>query len=47
VAVLHYGNAAAGMHETTWDASGYAAGVYLVRARAGGYTEVKRVVLVK
>jgi subtilisin family serine protease len=47
VAVLHDGNAAAGMHETTWDASGCAAGVYLVRARAGGSAEVKRIVLVK
>ena len=47
VAVVAHEPAAPGMHETVWNANGYAAGIYFVRARAGEYKETRRIALVK
>jgi serine protease AprX len=47
VAVIGEGTYAPGAHEFLWDASGFAAGVYLVKASCDGFAIVRRVALVK
>ena len=47
VAVLVNGVKPAGTYTVRFDASGLASGVYLYRLNAGGYTETKRMVVVK
>jgi aminopeptidase N len=37
----------AGIHETTWDAAGFTSGVYFLKFKAGKYTEMKKIVLLK
>jgi hypothetical protein len=37
----------AGSHEVTWDATGIASGVYLYRLQAGGYSEARKLVLMR
>jgi plastocyanin len=46
-AVLFDGPASAGTHEVRFDGSALASGVYLVRLKAGGFTGLKRVTLIK
>jgi len=47
VATLVEGWREAGTHEVTFDGSGLASGVYLVRLQAGGASQVQKVVLLK
>jgi hypothetical protein len=47
VAVLADGVFPAGTHRITWNAAGFAAGVYLYRIAAEGFTETRRMTLVK
>jgi hypothetical protein len=47
VATLVDGDMPAGMHAATWDATGFASGVYFYRIAAGDFTEVKRLVLTR
>ncbi|RJP74374.1 MAG: T9SS C-terminal target domain-containing protein, partial [Candidatus Zixiibacteriota bacterium] len=47
VATLVAGMQMAGDHTFTWDASGYASGVYLVRLEAGGEAAVEKAVILK
>jgi hypothetical protein len=37
----------AGSYEVTWNAAGFASGVYFYRLTAGSYTETKKLVLAK
>jgi hypothetical protein len=47
VAVLVEGWMPAGPHKVEWDASGFAAGVYIYRLIRGGYAESRKMILVK
>ncbi len=47
VARLVETNMEAGYHETDWDASSVASGIYLYKITAGNFTQVKRMVVVK
>jgi hypothetical protein len=47
VATLVLGEQEAGVHETAFDASACASGVYLYRLSAGDYVQTKRTVLVR
>jgi hypothetical protein len=47
VAVLVDGNKDPGTYEAKWDATRYPSGVYIYRLSAGGYTETRRMVLLK
>ncbi|MFH0882407.1 MAG: T9SS type A sorting domain-containing protein, partial [bacterium] len=47
VALLHQGILAPGSYTRTFDGSGLASGTYLCRMAAPGYTQVKKLVLVK
>ena len=47
VAVLAQGLWAAGEHQLSWDGSGQASGLYIVRAQAGQQEECRKVLLVK
>jgi hypothetical protein len=47
VATLAEGFRTAGRHDVTWQGRGVAAGVYLVRLRAGNFSRARRLVLVR
>ncbi|MFT5516936.1 MAG: hypothetical protein ACI80V_003075 [Rhodothermales bacterium] len=47
IAQLHVGIVDAGRHAALWDASEVPSGVYLYRMRAGSFTSVRRLVLLK
>jgi cyclomaltodextrinase / maltogenic alpha-amylase / neopullulanase len=47
VSVIENGVRASGTHSVTWDATGLASGVYFYRIRAGDYSAVRQMVLVK
>jgi hypothetical protein len=47
VATLVQGEKEAGYHETVFDASGLASGVYLYRLQAGSFVETRKLLLVK
>jgi hypothetical protein len=47
VATLVAGEVDAGFHEVTFDASGLASGVYFYRLHAGGYTQIRKMLLVR
>ncbi len=47
VTVVADGPVVPGMREAVWNAEGCAAGVYFVRAKARGFTETRRIALVK
>lgn len=40
-------NMNAGVYKADWDASKYSSGVYFYKIEAGGFTEVKKMILVK
>jgi hypothetical protein len=37
----------AGYHQVEWDASGFPSGVYFYRIKAGTYTDIKKILLIK
>jgi len=37
----------AGVHEVTWDAMGFASGIYFCRIQAGEFEAVRKLMLVK
>ena len=47
VATLASGNYPAGRYATTWDATGFASGIYVYRMQAGSYTETRKLLLLK
>ena len=47
VAMVFDGSATAGEHTAVWNGKGNASGIYLVRASAGGKTDVRKTVMVK
>ena len=47
IAVLVDGNVQAGKHKVTFDASGFAAGVYFYRMQAGKFQETRKLILLK
>jgi hypothetical protein len=47
VATLAEGEMEAGYHETVFDASGLASGVYLYRLQAGNFVQTKRLLILK
>ncbi len=47
VATLADNRFSAGSHNVSWEASGYASGVYFYRITAGEYTETKKMILIK
>ena len=47
VETLVNGTIHSGMHKFQWNASGNSSGIYFVRADAGGFTETKKLVLIK
>jgi photosystem II stability/assembly factor-like uncharacterized protein len=47
VATLVNGKLNAGIHQLTWDASGFASGVYFYKIDAGSFNTVKKMMLVK
>jgi hypothetical protein len=47
VATLVSGYQSAGAHSVTWNAAGYASGLYFARLEAGGMTEVRKMVVMK
>ena len=47
VAVIVNETLQAGSYQTEWDASAYPSGVYFYRMQADGYTETKRMTLIK
>jgi len=47
VALLIDGQVSAGFHTIQWDASGMASGIYFYRIKAGRFTDMKRMVVIK
>ena len=47
IATLVNENQAAGSYQVTWDASGFAAGVYFYRIKSGGYEDFRKMALIK
>lgn len=47
VAELVNGKMDAGYHETQWNVSGFASGVYIYRLAAEKFSDVKKMILVK
>ena len=44
---LSEGNQPAGVHQFKWNATNVSSGIYFYRLRSGGFTETKKMVLVK
>ena len=47
VSTIKQGTEQAGKHSALWDASGLPSGIYFYRLKAGGFTETKKMLLLK
>ena len=47
VATLVSGRKEAGLHQVEWDATGFASGIYYYKLQAGGFVDVKKMMLIR